>query len=53
MLQYTYRIEAMSQATVFQWWKHFKNRNESVIDDAQSGRPSTAVTDNTIKLNSW
>jgi hypothetical protein len=36
MLQYTYGIEARSQATVFQWWKHFKDGNKRVIDDAQS-----------------
>jgi hypothetical protein len=34
----------MSQATVFQWWKRFKDGNRRLIYDAQSGRPNTAVT---------
>jgi hypothetical protein len=45
MLQNVYGTEAMSRATVFRWWKHFKDRNKRVVDDARSGRPSTAVTD--------
>jgi hypothetical protein len=35
----------MSRATVFRWWKHFKDGNKRVVEDARSGRPSTAVTD--------
>jgi hypothetical protein len=36
--------ESMSQATAFQWWKHFK--------DAQNEGPSTAVTDDNGYLGS-
>jgi hypothetical protein len=45
MLQNAYGTEAMRRATVFQWWQHFKARNISVVDDAQSGRPSIVVID--------
>jgi hypothetical protein len=44
-LQNAYGTEAMSRVTVFRWWKHFKDGNKRVVDDVQSGRPSTAVTD--------
>jgi hypothetical protein len=45
VLQTVYGTEAISQVTVFQWWKRFKERNKRMVDDTQSGRPSTAVTD--------
>jgi hypothetical protein len=45
ILQNVYGTEAISRATVFRWWKHFKDGNKKVVDDARSGKPSTAVTD--------
>jgi hypothetical protein len=45
MLQNAYEREEMSQATVFCWWKHFKAGNKRAIDNTQSRRPSTTVTD--------
>jgi hypothetical protein len=35
----------MSRATVFRWWKHFKEGHRRVVDNAHSWRPSTVVTD--------
>ena len=48
MLWQAYGGETLSCATVFQWWRHFKDGNMRVIDKARSGRPSTAVTDVSI-----
>jgi len=45
MLWQAYSGETLSRAAVFQWWRHFKDGNTQVIDEARSGRPSTAVTD--------
>jgi hypothetical protein len=44
ILKKTYGTEAMSRATVFQWWKHFKARHTGVLDNAQHGKPNNAVT---------
>jgi hypothetical protein len=44
MLKKAYGTEEMSQATVFQWWKHFKARYTRVLYTAQHGRPSNAAT---------
>jgi hypothetical protein len=43
---------SMSQATMFRWWKHFKDGNKRVVDDARNERPSTAVTDDNGYLGS-
>jgi len=48
MLWQAYGGETLSRAAVFQWWRHFKDRNMRVIDKARSGRPSTVVTDVSI-----
>jgi len=45
MLRQAYGGETLSRATVFQWWRHFKDGNMRVIDKARSGRPSTVVMD--------
>jgi len=36
--------EALSQARVFEWFKHFKDGGKSVKDDKHSGQPSTCTT---------
>jgi hypothetical protein len=43
-LQNAYGTEAMSWVTAFGWRRHIKDRNESVVDNAWSGTPSTEVT---------
>nr|XP_033811349.1 protein GVQW3-like [Geotrypetes seraphini]XP_033811350.1 protein GVQW3-like [Geotrypetes seraphini] len=45
MLRQAYGGESISRAAVFRWWKHFKEGNTRVTDEARSGRPSTVVTD--------
>jgi hypothetical protein len=42
LLENAYATEAMSRATLFQWWNYCKARNTRVLDDAQCGRPSNA-----------
>jgi hypothetical protein len=42
----------MSQAIVFWWWKHFKDGNKRVVDNAWNERPSTVVTDDNGYLGS-
>jgi hypothetical protein len=57
MLQNVFGTELLviSRATVFQWWKHFKDGNKMVVENSPSKRPCTAVTDVILtKLNtSW
>ena len=38
MLRQAYGGETLSRASVFQWWRHFKDGNTRVIDKAHSGR---------------
>ena len=42
MLQQMYKKQTLSRATVFLWYKRFKERREDVEDDPRSGRPSTS-----------
>jgi hypothetical protein len=44
MLKNVNGTEAMSRATLFQWWKRFKARNTWVLDNGQRGRPSNVIT---------
>src|SRR5215469_15132168 len=40
---------AMSRANVYRWYARFRDGREDVKDDARSGRPSTARTDETVE----
>ena len=44
MLKEAFGEEALSQARTFEWFKCFKDGQESVEDDKHSGRPSTCTT---------
>jgi len=44
MLKEAFRVQALSQARTFEWFKHFKDDWESVEDRKHSGRPSTCTT---------
>jgi transposase len=41
---------AMSRAVVYQWYARFQDGREDVKDDARSGRPSTARTDESVEF---
>jgi len=40
----------IKKATVFKWFKRFKDGRSNISDDAHSGRPSTLLE---IKLMDW
>jgi len=40
---------AMSCADVYWWYARFRDRREDLKDDARSGRPSTARTDENVE----
>ena len=44
MLKEAFGEEAVSQARTFEWFKHFKDGQESVEDRKHSGRLSTCTT---------
>ena len=44
MLKEAFGEQAFSQARTFEWFKRFKDGQESVGDDKHSGRPSTCTT---------
>ena len=44
MLKEAFGEQALSQARTFEWFKHFKDGQESVEDDKHSGRPSKCTT---------
>ena len=44
MLTEAFGEHALSQAGTFEWFKRFKDGQESVEDDKHSGRPSTCTT---------
>jgi len=41
MLKEAFGEQVSSQARTFEWHKHFKEGQESVVDDKHSGQPST------------
>ena len=43
MLKEAFGEQALSQAGTFEWFKCFKDGQESVEDDKHSGRPSTCT----------
>jgi len=48
MLKEAFGELALSQARTFEWFKRFKDGQESVEDDKHSGRPSTCTTSEII-----
>ena len=44
MLKEAFDEQALNQAKTFEWFKHFKDGQESVEDDKHSGWPSTCTT---------
>ena len=44
-----YGSAAMSSASVYRWYARFRDGREDVKDDARSGRPSTARTDENVE----
>ena len=48
MLKEAFGEQALSQARTFEWFKRFKDGQESVEDDKHSGQPSTCTTPETI-----
>jgi histone-lysine N-methyltransferase SETMAR len=48
-LKQVYGADAMSRSRVFEWTKRFAEGRMDVNDDARSGRPSTAQTDDNVK----
>jgi transposase len=45
LINKAYGSTAMSRAIVYRWYARFRDGREDVKDDARSGRPSTARTD--------
>jgi len=48
LIQKAYGDAALSQTTIFEWHKWFRESRESVKDDECSGRPTTSRTDDNI-----
>ena len=48
LINKAYGSAVMSRANVYQWYARFRDRREDVKDDARSGRPSTARTDENV-----
>ena len=48
LLKEIYGKDVMSRPPVFGWHKRFKSGREEVENDPESGRPSTATTDENI-----
>ena len=49
LINKAYGSVAMSRANVYRWYAHFRDGREDVKDDARSGRPSTARTDENVE----
>ena len=47
-LQQAYEESLLSRAQVFRWFKAFSEGGEAIEDEPQSGRPSTAKTDENV-----
>ncbi|KAL4083495.1 hypothetical protein QTP88_028811 [Uroleucon formosanum] len=48
-LKTVYGDEALKKTAVYDWFKRFKNGQESLEDEERSGRPSTSKNDETIE----
>ena len=49
LINKAYGSAAMSRAMVYRWYACFRDGREGMTDDARSGRPSTARTDENVK----
>jgi len=49
LINKAYGSAAMSRANVYRWYARFQDGRENVKDDARSGRPSTARTDENVE----
>ena len=49
LINMAYGSAAMSRAIVYRWYAGFRDGREDVKDDARSGRPSTARTDENVE----
>ena len=49
LINKAYGSTAMSRANVYWWYARFRDRREDVKDNARSGRPSTARTDENVE----
>ena len=49
MLKTAYKGDALGKTQVFEWFSRFKSGEMSIEDQARSGRPSTARTDENVK----
>ena len=49
LINKAYGSAAMSCAIVYRWYARFRDGREDVKDDARSGRPSTARTDENVE----
>ena len=49
LINKAYGSAAISRANVYQWYARFQDGREDVKDDARSGRPSTARTDENVE----
>ena len=49
LINKAYGSPAMSRAIVYRWYARFRDGREDVKDDARSGRPSTARTDENVE----
>ena len=49
LINKAYGSAAMSRADVYRWYARFRDGREDVKDDAGSGRPSTARTDENLE----
>ena len=50
LLKEVYGKNVMSNPRVFEWHKRFKSGRQEMEDDPRSGRPSTAKTDENIRV---
>ena len=49
MLREAFKVEALNQERVYEWFSPFKRGDMSLEDQPQSGHPSTSRTDENIQ----
>ncbi|VVC25091.1 Hypothetical protein CINCED_3A016760 [Cinara cedri] len=52
MLKTAYKGDALGKTQVFEWFSRYKSSEMSIDDQARSGCPSTARTDENVEKNS-